>query len=86
MGTMGDKPKSELEEISKGEKVKRVKLKAPIMLKKRCWLRPVIFFVKIWCILRGRGPSRATINWLAKYGVKQIIGKVRAGNGEEKDS
>ncbi|MBL4908994.1 MAG: hypothetical protein JKX78_03720 [Alteromonadaceae bacterium] len=84
MATMGNKPDSKLEEISKSNKVKRDKLKVPIKLKKRRWLEPLVFFIKIWCILRGRGPSKATVNWLAKYGIKQTIGKVGAGNGEEK--
>lgn len=84
MGTMGDKPEPKLAEISKSNKVKRDKLKAPLKLKKRSWLGPLVFFIKIWCILRGRGPSKATVNWLAKYGIKQTIGKVGAGNGEEK--
>lgn len=85
MATMGDKP-SKFKEITKSTKIKRDKFKVPITLKKRCWLEPLVFFIKIWCILRGRGPSKATINWLAKYGVKQIIGKVRAGNDGKKDS
>lgn len=76
--------KSKLAEIVKGDKVKRDKLIALIKLKKRRWLGPLVFFIKIWCILRGRGPSKATIDWLAKYGVKRIIGTIRAEDGKDK--
>ena len=78
------KKQSTLSKISTAEKIKRAKLTLPVKLKLRLWLRPVVFFVKMWCILRGKGPSDATVNWLAKYGVKQTIGKIRAEDGKSK--
>ena len=84
MATTGDEPESKLAEISKGDKVKRGKLLLPVTLQIRWWVRPVALVVKIWCILRGRAPSKATIDWLSDHGIKRIIGKIRADDGEEK--
>lgn len=78
------KKQSTLSKIAAADKIKRAKLILPVKLKLRCWLLPVIFFVKMWCILRGKGPSDATVNWLAKYGVKQTIGKIRAEDGRNR--